>query len=51
LLAQTVMLDGVAFAATTPPATNATEAEINAGRPNFRIFSEMTDDLILDPFC
>ena len=51
MLAQTVMLEGVAFAATTPPATNATEAEINAGRPNFRIFTETIDnDLILDPF-
>jgi hypothetical protein len=44
------MLDGVALAATTPPAINATEAEINAGRPNFRTFSEMADDLILNPF-
>ena len=51
MIAQTVMLEGVAFAATTPPATNATEAEINAGRPNFRIFAETIDnDLILDPF-
>jgi hypothetical protein len=46
-----VMLEGAAFAATTPPATNATEAEINAGIPNFRIFAETTDnDLILNPF-
>ncbi|NCW83509.1 MAG: hypothetical protein EBV75_02155 [Acidimicrobiia bacterium] len=41
--AQTVMLEGVALTATTPPAINATDAEIKAGNPNFRRFDEIDE--------